>query len=123
LSNFQEFLSINKEESSSLPPFNRTSADDDPRIRNEMAFAKGNFVAHHGRAMKCPEDARLRQSYESVLQLCHANREVLDRVYLRGVSYRHRMDLLKARSKAANELYHHSVTCQECKASRQALKC
>jgi hypothetical protein len=70
-------------------------------------------------AMGCAEDLRLSQAYEAALRAWNLNHSS----FLNGevsidASSRLRRELLRARLKAANDLYDHSVKCRDCKMTK-----
>jgi hypothetical protein len=71
--------------------------------------------------MTCAEDARLKQIYETAMSAWLKRRQsFLEGVWSREDRSIVRKQLLQARLEAANDLYDHSLKCQECKASAQS---
>lgn len=72
---------------------------------------------HPSYCMRCSEHLRLRQRYEAALHAWKLHQpDLVNGVYSLDTSRRFRRELLHARSKAANELYEHTVKCPKCKA-------
>jgi hypothetical protein len=69
--------------------------------------------------MPCAEDLRLRQAYRAAIAAWKSNHPALiNGDYSIDDSSRFRREMLNARSKAANDLYDHSVNCLKCKITK-----
>jgi hypothetical protein len=75
--------------------------------------------ASYSDVMACAEENRLRQTYDEALRAWSLSRfRLMNGVCSVETSLMVRKQLLSARMKAANDLYHHSVTCPSCRMSR-----
>ncbi len=68
--------------------------------------------------MKCSEDSRLRQAYEAARREWNNTSSVFEIIPSGETRKQLRKQLLRARTKAANDLYEHSVKCKMCRISK-----